>query len=136
MCAGKMEDWKLMTENCVKALEIDDKNLKALFRRATASEKTKKYDEVSDMSDIVALALQRLSDRLVAVAQALADLKMAGEIAPEDKNVIKASNRVKKLKKKQEEREKKMCACPAFPPVSCSRLFQDACVANRYSKMF
>ena len=57
MCAGKMEDWKLMTENCVKALEIDDKNLKALFRRATANEKTKKYDEVSDMC-FVALALQ------------------------------------------------------------------------------
>ena len=74
---------------------------------------------------VVALALQRLSDRLVAVAQALADLKMAGEIAPEDKNVIKASNRVKKLKKKQEEREKKMCACPAFCAVCCSRLFQE-----------
>ena len=66
----------------------------------------------------------------MAVVQALADLKMAGEIAPEDKNVIKASNRVKKLKKKQEEREKKMCACPAFSPVCCSRLFQEVYVAT------
>eukprot|EP01045_Picozoa_sp_COSAG04_P005852 COSAG04_NODE_278_length_18351_cov_17.582676_2_plen_78_part_00 len=77
----------------------------------------------------------------MAVAQALADLKMAGEIAPEDKNVIKASNRVKKLKKKQEEREKKMCACPAFPPFVAHGLFKrlpgntNLCVA-RYSKMF
>ena len=85
MCANKMEDWKVTKENCNKALEIDASNVKALFRRAAAFEKCKQYEE------------------------ALADLATAASHAPEDKNVIKAVARVKKLQKKQEDKEKKMC---------------------------
>ena len=84
MCANKMEDWKMTKENCNKALEIDKDNVKAMFRRATALEKTKQYED------------------------ALKDLDAAAKVAPEDKNVVKAVARVKKLQKKQEDKEKKM----------------------------
>lgn len=100
MCGNKMEDWKLTKENCNKALEIDASNVKALFRRATAFEKSKQYEE------------------------ALVDLATAASHAPEDKNVIKATARVKKLQKKQEDKEKKMCGyslCP-LPLRSCAVL--------------
>ena len=49
--------------------------------------------------------------------EALADLGTAASHAPEDKNVIKASARVKKLQKKQEDKEKKMCGCLPPSPV-------------------
>ena len=84
MCANKQKDWKLSIDNCTKALEIDPKSVKALFRRATALEKSNKYDE------------------------ALKDLSVASVEAPDDKNVAKAVTRVKKLQKKQQEKEKKM----------------------------
>ena len=48
--------------------------------------------------------------------EALADLGKAASHAPEDKNVIKATARVKKLQKKQEDKEKKMCASHPIPP--------------------
>ena len=85
MCANKQEDWKTAIENCTKALEIEPANVKALFRRATALEKTSKFDE------------------------ALADLAAAQEQAPEDKAIGKATARVNKSKKKQQDKEKKMC---------------------------
>lgn len=84
MCANKMEDWKMTKDNCNKALEIDKDNVKALFRRATALEKEKNFED------------------------ALKDLDAAAKVAPEDKNVVKAVARVKKLQKKQEDKEKKM----------------------------
>lgn len=84
MCANKMEDWSTTIENCKKALEIDSANVKALFRRATAYEKTKRYDD------------------------AKADLDLAKKHAPTDKNVEKALVRVAKLKEKELAKEKKM----------------------------
>ena len=36
-CAGKMEDWKLMTENCAKALEIDSQPLTVTVERFNAN---------------------------------------------------------------------------------------------------
>jgi tetratricopeptide (TPR) repeat protein len=84
MCANKQSDWKLSIDNCTKALEIDSANVKALFRRATAYEKTNKFEE------------------------ALADLANASQSAPEDKNVAKATKRVQKAQQKQKDKEKKM----------------------------
>ena len=116
MCGNKMEDWKLTKENCNKALEIDASNVKALFRRATAFEKCKQFEE------------------------ALADLATAASNAPEDKNVIKATARVKKLQKKQEDKEKKMCGLLYLHTVlvvDCIGL--NCCLREclpRYGKMF
>lgn len=84
MCGNKLEDWATTIENCKKALEIDITNVKALFRRATAYEKTKRYDD------------------------AKADLETAQTISPADKAVAKALVRVGKLKDKELAKEKKM----------------------------
>ena len=77
--------------------------------------------------------------------EALADLGTAASHAPEDKNVIKATARVKKLQKKQEDKEKKMCGCLAPSPVRtapcCAAALANGCCAcgrglPRYGKMF
>jgi len=69
---------------CDEALEIDPKSVKALFRRATAREAKGLYDE------------------------AKADLKLAGELAPDDKSVPKLMTRVDAQIARQKAKEKKM----------------------------
>ncbi|XP_061048640.1 peptidyl-prolyl cis-trans isomerase D isoform X2 [Eubalaena glacialis] len=60
-CKLKLSDWQGAVDSCLEALEIDPANTKALYRRAQGWQGLKEYD------------------------QALADLKKAQEIAPEDK---------------------------------------------------
>ncbi|XP_057582452.1 peptidyl-prolyl cis-trans isomerase D [Hippopotamus amphibius kiboko] len=62
-CKLKMCDWQGAVDSCLEALEIDPANTKALHRRAQGWQGLKEYD------------------------QALADLKKAQEIAPEDKAI-------------------------------------------------
>jgi peptidyl-prolyl isomerase D len=71
-------------DNCTRALEIEPANSKALFRRATALEKLKKYDEAER------------------------DIKAALEIDSSDKAIIQLRDRVAELKRRQVEKEKKM----------------------------
>ncbi|XP_030721607.1 peptidyl-prolyl cis-trans isomerase D isoform X1 [Globicephala melas] len=61
-CKLKLSDWQGAVDSCLEALEIDPANTKALYRRAQGWQGLKEYD------------------------QALADLKKAQEIAPEDKD--------------------------------------------------
>uniref|UniRef100_A0A2K5XPB4 peptidylprolyl isomerase n=1 Tax=Mandrillus leucophaeus TaxID=9568 RepID=A0A2K5XPB4_MANLE len=62
-CKLKMSNWQGAIDSCLEALEIDLSNTKALYRRAQGWQGLKEYD------------------------QALADLKKAEEIAPEDKAI-------------------------------------------------
>ncbi|XP_073748524.1 peptidyl-prolyl cis-trans isomerase D isoform X3 [Callorhinus ursinus] len=63
-CKLKMSNWQGAIDSCLEALEIDPSNTKALYRRAQGWQGLKEYD------------------------QALADLKKAQEIAPEDKGKL------------------------------------------------
>lgn len=69
---------------CDEAIAIDGDCVKALFRRATAREQKGQYDE------------------------AKADLKKAGELAPDDKAVPKLMTRVEAQIARQKAKEKKM----------------------------
>uniref|UniRef100_A0A2K6N9Y4 Peptidyl-prolyl cis-trans isomerase D n=1 Tax=Rhinopithecus roxellana TaxID=61622 RepID=A0A2K6N9Y4_RHIRO len=62
-CKLKMSNWQGAIDSCLEALEIDPSNTKALYHRAQGWQGLKEYD------------------------QALADLKKAQEIAPEDKAI-------------------------------------------------
>ncbi|XP_019588694.2 peptidyl-prolyl cis-trans isomerase D isoform X1 [Rhinolophus sinicus] len=66
-CKLKMSDWQGAIDSCLEALEIDPSNTKALYRRAQGWQGLKEYNE------------------------ALADLKKAQEIAPEDKGKLAVS---------------------------------------------
>ncbi|XP_060003500.1 peptidyl-prolyl cis-trans isomerase D isoform X3 [Lagenorhynchus albirostris] len=66
-CKLKLSDWQGAVDSCLEALEIDPANTKALYRRAQGWQGLKEYD------------------------QALADLKKAQEIAPEDKGLADVS---------------------------------------------
>nr|XP_058922808.1 peptidyl-prolyl cis-trans isomerase D isoform X4 [Kogia breviceps] len=66
-CKLKLSDWQGAVDSCLEALEIDPANTKALYRRAQGWQGLKEYD------------------------QALADLKKAQEIAPEDKGKLAVS---------------------------------------------
>ena len=70
--------------SCTDALELDEKNVKALYRKATALEAKGEYD------------------------LAKADLLKAAEVAPEDKAVGKLMARVEAQLKRQAAKEKKM----------------------------
>lgn len=63
-CKLKMSNWQGAIDSCLEALELDPSNTKALYRRAQGWQGLKEYD------------------------QALADLKKAQEIAPEDKGKL------------------------------------------------
>ncbi|KAM9677441.1 peptidyl-prolyl cis-trans isomerase D isoform 2-T2 [Trichechus inunguis] len=81
-CKLKMSDWQGAIDSCVEALEIDPSNTKALYRRAQGWQGLKEYD------------------------QALADLKKAQEIAPEDKAIQAELLKVKQKIKAQKDKEK------------------------------
>ncbi|XP_067898053.1 peptidyl-prolyl cis-trans isomerase D [Heterodontus francisci] len=81
-CKLKLSDWNAAIESCDEALEINQSNTKALYRRAQAWQAKKDYD------------------------QALDDLKKAQEITPEDKAINSEILRVKQKKKEQKEKEK------------------------------
>jgi tetratricopeptide (TPR) repeat protein len=70
--------------SCDDALAIDADSVKALFRRATAREQKGLYDEAKE------------------------DLKRAGELAPDDKAVVKLLTRVDAQIARQKAKEKKM----------------------------
>ncbi|XP_006213657.1 peptidyl-prolyl cis-trans isomerase D isoform X2 [Vicugna pacos] len=81
-CKLKMSDWQGAVDSCLEALEIDPSNTKALYRRAQGWQGLKDYDE------------------------ALADLKKAQEIAPEDKAIQAELLKVKQKIKAQKDKEK------------------------------
>uniref|UniRef100_A0A2K5QXC7 peptidylprolyl isomerase n=1 Tax=Cebus imitator TaxID=2715852 RepID=A0A2K5QXC7_CEBIM len=84
-CKLKMSNWQEATDSCLEALEIDPSNTKALYRRAQGWQGLEEYD------------------------QALADLKKAQEMAPEDKDLL-------------QEKEVKM-AVKLYFPSGISRMF-------------
>ncbi|KAM9381848.1 peptidyl-prolyl cis-trans isomerase D [Phaethornis superciliosus] len=81
-CKLKLLDWQGAIESCSEALEIDPTNTKALYRRAQGWQGVKDLD------------------------QALADLKKAHEIAPEDKAIQTETLKIKQKIKAQKEKEK------------------------------
>ncbi|XP_023611167.1 peptidyl-prolyl cis-trans isomerase D isoform X2 [Myotis lucifugus] len=81
-CKLKMSNWQGAVDSCLEALEIDPSNTKALYRRAQGWQGLKEYD------------------------QALADLKKAQEIAPEDKAIQAELLKVKQKIKAQKDKEK------------------------------
>uniref|UniRef100_A0A2K5XPB8 peptidylprolyl isomerase n=1 Tax=Mandrillus leucophaeus TaxID=9568 RepID=A0A2K5XPB8_MANLE len=85
-CKLKMSNWQGAIDSCLEALEIDLSNTKALYRRAQGWQGLKEYD------------------------QALADLKKAEEIAPEDKAIQAELLKVKQKIKSQKEKEKAVYA--------------------------
>ena len=88
MCWLKITDAQNNLEqairSCDEALALDDKCVKALFRRATAREQKGLYDE------------------------AKADLKQCEALAPDDKAVPKLMARVEAQIKRQKDKEKKV----------------------------
>ena len=85
-CYLKLENWDSAIRHADEALALDDKAVKALFRRAQAWEAKKEYDK------------------------ALLDMKIAAELnAPkEDKLITKGMERIKKLIQKEKDKEKKV----------------------------
>uniref|UniRef100_UPI00398F1F87 peptidyl-prolyl cis-trans isomerase D n=1 Tax=Pristiophorus japonicus TaxID=55135 RepID=UPI00398F1F87 len=81
-CKLKQSDWTAAIESCDEALDINQSNTKALYRRAQAWQAKKDY------------------------SQALIDLKKAQEITPEDKAINSEILRVKQKIKEQKEKEK------------------------------
>ncbi|XP_075607911.1 peptidyl-prolyl cis-trans isomerase D [Balearica regulorum gibbericeps] len=81
-CKLKLSDWQGAIESCSEALKIDPANTKALYRRAQG------WHGIKDLD------------------QALADLKKAHEIAPEDKAIQTETLRIKQKIKAQKEKEK------------------------------
>ena len=81
-CKLKISDWQGALESCLEALEIDPSNTKALYHRVHGWQGLKEHD------------------------QALADLKKAQEIAPEDKAIQAELLKVKQKIKAQEDKQK------------------------------
>ncbi|XP_005517649.1 PREDICTED: peptidyl-prolyl cis-trans isomerase D [Pseudopodoces humilis] len=81
-CKLKLSDWQGAIESCSEVLKIDPANTKALYRRAQGWQGIKDLD------------------------QALADLKKAHEIAPEDKAIQTETLKIKQKIKAQKEKEK------------------------------
>ncbi|XP_054442614.1 peptidyl-prolyl cis-trans isomerase D-like [Pteronotus mesoamericanus] len=81
-CRLKMSNWQGAIDSCLRALEIDPSNTKALYHRAQGWQRLKEYD------------------------QALADLKKTQEIAPDDKAIQAELLKVKQKIKAQKEKEK------------------------------
>ncbi|XP_023655010.2 peptidyl-prolyl cis-trans isomerase D [Paramormyrops kingsleyae] len=85
-CKLKLQSWQDAVDNCNQALDLKPDNTKALYRRAQACQGLKDY------------------------TQALADLKKAHEITPDDKAIGNEILRVKQKVKEEKEREKKTYA--------------------------
>ena len=80
----KLEKYERSIENASKALEIDAKSAKALYRRASGYEKLKNYDK------------------------AFKDVKAVLKIKPEDKSSLKLQSRIMKVLAKQKAKAKRM----------------------------
>ncbi|KAM6923534.1 peptidyl-prolyl cis-trans isomerase D [Xenentodon cancila] len=85
-CNLKMQLWQDALDSCSEALELNEANTKALFRRAQAWQGLKEFDK------------------------ALADLKKAQEIAPEDKAITNEMKKVHLKIQEEKEKEKKIYA--------------------------
>ncbi|KAK2904442.1 peptidyl-prolyl cis-trans isomerase D [Channa argus] len=85
-CKLKMQLWQDALDNCDEALQLDKANTKALFRRAQAWQGLKEY------------------------SKAMADLKKAQEITPEDKAISSEMKRVQLKIQEEKEKEKKIYA--------------------------
>ncbi|PWA18747.1 hypothetical protein CCH79_00005555 [Gambusia affinis] len=85
-CKLKLQLWQEALESCNEALELNQENTKALFRRAQAWQGLKEYNK------------------------ALVDLKKAQGIAPEDKAIINEMKKVQLKIQEEKEKEKKIYA--------------------------
>lgn len=85
-CKLKMQQWQEALDSCNEALELDQANTKALFRRAQAWQGLKEF------------------------SKAMVDLKKAQGIAPEDKAISNEMKRVQLKVQEEKEREKKIYA--------------------------
>ncbi|XP_057706703.1 peptidyl-prolyl cis-trans isomerase D [Corythoichthys intestinalis] len=85
-CKLKLQMWQEAMDSCNEALELDNSNTKALFRRAQAWQGLKEF------------------------SQAMTDLKTAQGIAPEDKAISNEMKRVQLQVQQEKEREKKIYA--------------------------
>ncbi|XP_030624635.1 peptidyl-prolyl cis-trans isomerase D [Chanos chanos] len=85
-CKLKMQLWQEAIDSCDEALELNNTNTKALFRRAQAWQGLKEFNK------------------------AMIDLKKAQEIAPDDKAIGNEMQRVKQKVKEEKEKEKKIYA--------------------------
>ncbi|KAG7458762.1 hypothetical protein MATL_G00224100 [Megalops atlanticus] len=85
-CKLKMQLWQEAIDSCSEALELNQTNTKALYRRAQGWQGMKEYDK------------------------ALLDLKKAQEIAPEDKAIGNEMLRVRQKVKEEKEKEKRTYA--------------------------
>lgn len=85
-CKLKLSLWQEAIESCDEALEINQTNTKALFRRAQAWQGLKEFNK------------------------AMIDLKKAQEIAPDDKAIGNEMVKVKQQVKEEKEKEKKIYA--------------------------
>jgi FK506-binding protein 4/5 len=85
-CHLKTHDWKTAIEQCNKALEIDKKNAKGIFRRAQAHSALDSWDA------------------------ARADFEEALLLLPGDADVIREYNKLKLKMKAQDERDRKVYA--------------------------
>ncbi|XP_069557865.1 peptidyl-prolyl cis-trans isomerase D isoform X1 [Brachyistius frenatus] len=85
-CKLKLQLWQDAVDSCNEALELNQANTKALFRRAQAWQGLKEY------------------------SKAMTDLKKAQEIAPEDKAIGNDVKRVHLKMQEEKEREKKIYA--------------------------
>ncbi|KAM9356669.1 peptidyl-prolyl cis-trans isomerase D [Symphorus nematophorus] len=85
-CKLKMQLWQDALDSCNEALELNQANTKALFRRAQAWQGLKEY------------------------SKAMIDLKKAQEIAPEDKAISNEMKRVQLKIQEEKEKEKKIYA--------------------------
>eukprot|EP00064_Thunnus_orientalis_P016473 superscaffoldBa00003278_g16539 len=85
-CNLKMQLWQEAVDSCNEALELDQANTKALFRRAQAWQGLKEY------------------------SKAMTDLKKAQGVAPEDKAISNEMKRVQLKVQEEKEKEKKIYA--------------------------
>ncbi|KAJ8015431.1 hypothetical protein DPEC_G00026040 [Dallia pectoralis] len=85
-CKLKLQLWQEAMDSCNEALELNERNTKALFRRAQAWQGLKEY------------------------SKAMSDLKKAQEIAPEDKAIGNEMKRVQMKVKEEKEKEKQIYA--------------------------
>uniref|UniRef100_A0A672QSZ7 Peptidyl-prolyl cis-trans isomerase D n=1 Tax=Sinocyclocheilus grahami TaxID=75366 RepID=A0A672QSZ7_SINGR len=85
-CKLKLKLWQEAIESCDEALELNQTNTKALFRRAQAWQGLKEFNK------------------------AMIDLKKAHEIAPDDKAIGNEMLKVKQQVKEEKEKEKKIYA--------------------------
>lgn len=85
-CKLKLTQWQDAVDSCSEALEINQNNPKALFRRAQAWQGLKEFNK------------------------AMTDLKNAQEITPQDKAISNEMKRVQLKVKEEKEKEKKVYA--------------------------